>query len=295
MPKMLESRVFEFKVDYLETKDMAIGRFVSSRDISVGGHLWRVNCFPNGDGVDDNGKYVSVFLKLADKSKNVKAVFEASMVGKDGKPSRRQWALDVFPTDGENGDWGWKQFVERSHLLPEYVKDDGCFTIVCGITVLPGGDALDVPPSDMGAHLGRLLDSGDGSDVAFVVGGETFRAVLAARSPVFRAQLLGSMAEAAMPSITLHDVAPATFEIMLRFIYTDALPGDEELRDSPTEMLQDLLAMADLYALERLKILCARKLWDGLAVDTVAATLDCAEMFNCAELKNPSSRRKSIT
>jgi speckle-type POZ protein len=53
---MLESRVFEFKVDYLETKDMAIGRFVSSRDISVGGHLWRVNCFPNGDWVDDNGK-----------------------------------------------------------------------------------------------------------------------------------------------------------------------------------------------------------------------------------------------
>ena len=89
-----------------------------------------------------------------------------------------------------------------------------------------------------------------------------------------------------MPSITLHDVAPATFAIMLRFIYTDALPGDEELGDSPSEMLQDLLAMADLYALERLKILCAKKLWDGLAVDNVAANLASAEMFNCAELKN---------
>ncbi|OEL18147.1 BTB/POZ and MATH domain-containing protein 1 [Dichanthelium oligosanthes] len=141
----------------------------------------------------------------------------------------------------------------------------------------------------MGAHLGRLLDSGDGSDVSFVVDGETFpahRAVLAARSPVFKAQLLGSMAEAAMPSITLRDdIAAATFKIMLRFMYTDALPGDEELGDSPTEMLHDLLAKADLYALERLKILCARKLRDGLAVDTVAATLATAEMFNCPELK----------
>ncbi|CAO2207334.1 unnamed protein product [Urochloa humidicola] len=305
---MLESRFFDFKIDYMQTKDIAIGDFVSSDDISVGGHLWRVNFYPNGDEkkYNNNAEYASIFLKLADKSKNVRAVFEAFMMGKDGKPSSRsdeqnEALLHVFPTPGDNGDFGWKQFPKRSHLLPDYVMD-GCFTIMCRITVLPGpggDDPLDVPPSDMGAHLGRLLDSGDGSDVSFVVDGETFpahRAVLAARSPVFKAQLLGSMAEAAMPSITLHDVSPATFRIMVRFIYTDALPRDEELGDSPTEMLQDLLAMADLYALERLKILCARKLRDGLAVDTVAATLASAEMFNCAELKSrcfalPSSPR----
>ncbi|CAL5001034.1 unnamed protein product [Urochloa decumbens] len=290
---MLESRFFKFKLDYSQAKDMAIGAFVSSDDISVGGHVWRINYYPNWYSEDVNGEYSAIFLKLADKSKNVKAVFEAFMMGKDGKPCeppQRMRTINVFPTDG---DWGWKKFVERSHLLPDHVDTDGCFTIMCGITVLPGDvvdDALDVPPPDMGVHLGRLLDSGDGFDVSFVVDGETFpahRAVLAARSPVFKAQLLGSMAEAAMPySITLHDIAPATFRIMLRFIYTDALPGDEELGDSPTEMLQDLLAMADLYALERLKTLCARKLWDGLAVDTVAATLASAEMFNCAELKN---------
>ena len=241
-----------------------------------------------GSGWDDNSKYVSIFLKLEDKSKNVKAVFEASMMGKDGKPRRQRSSTIVFPTYHENGERGWR-LMERSQLVPAFVKADGCFTIVCRITVLPGGDALDVPQSDMGAHFGPLLDSGDGSDVSFLVGGETFRAhraVLATRSPVFKAQLLGSMADAAMPSITLHDVAPATFAIMLGFIYTDALPGDDELEDSPTEMLQDLIAMADLYALERLKILCAKRLWDSLAVDNVAATLASAEMFNCAELKN---------
>nr|CAB3483549.1 unnamed protein product [Digitaria exilis] len=32
---------------------------------------------------------------------------------------------------------------------------------------------------------------------------------------------------------------------MLQFMYTDALPGDEELGDSPSEMLLQLLAAAD--------------------------------------------------
>jgi speckle-type POZ protein len=54
----------------------------------------------------------------------------------------------------------------------------------------------------MGSHFGCLLDSAEGSDVSFLVGGEAFpahRAVLAARSPVFEAQLLGAIADAKMP------------------------------------------------------------------------------------------------
>jgi speckle-type POZ protein len=55
---------------------------------------------------------------------------------------------------------------------------------------------IPVLPSDIVKHLGTLLETTDGTDVAFAVDGETFhahRAVLAARSPVFRAVLLGSI------------------------------------------------------------------------------------------------------
>jgi speckle-type POZ protein len=167
---------------------------------------------------------------------------------------------------------------------------NGSFTIACGIKVMQN-DPLDVPPSDIGSHLGCLLDcscTSSGSDVSFIVDGEKFpahRAVLAARSPVFKAQLLGSMADANMPSITLHDIAPATFKVMLRFMYTDACPADAELGDSPDEMLQHLLAAADRFALDRLKLLCASKLWDNVSVDTVATALMWAETYNCPELK----------
>uniref|UniRef100_A0A0A9ERB7 BPM/SPOP BACK domain-containing protein n=1 Tax=Arundo donax TaxID=35708 RepID=A0A0A9ERB7_ARUDO len=69
-------------------------------------------------------------------------------------------------------------------------------------------------------------------------------------------------------------------------MYTDTLPGDDELGDSPYEVMWHLLAAADGYALGRLKLMCARKLWDDVSIDTVAATLACAEMYSCLELKN---------
>lgn len=148
-----------------------------------------------------------------------------------------------------------ERFMQRSQLELNYLVD-GCITIICGITILPDQDSISVPASDLGNHLGDLLHCTDGSDVSSSVGGKTFcahRAVLAARSPVFKAQLLGSMADAKMDRITLHDIQPATFQILLRFMYTDALPADKELdaksssASTTVDLLQHLLAAVEAH------------------------------------------------
>ncbi|CAL5005162.1 unnamed protein product [Urochloa decumbens] len=194
---------------------------------------------------------------------------------------------DAFSAGGHM--WrGWSQFIAVPHLEENNVKN-GRICLVCAI-MLVNDSSIPMPPSDLGDHLGALLDSADGTDVSFFIGGQTFQAhrtVLAARSLVFRAELLGSMAESTMSSITLQDIAPETFKLMLQFIYTDAFPEDHELGDPAMRIktLMLLLAAADRYALGRLKLLCAKRLWDNMALTSVAGTLAFADKHNCPELK----------
>ncbi|CAL5005186.1 unnamed protein product [Urochloa decumbens] len=287
---MWGSGFVEFKIDYAQTKHLAVGAFVSSEDFAAGGNLWRVSCYPRGSKIDSNNDYLSVYLELVSKSKsvNVKAIFDAFVMSRDGgipSASHSGRCVQVYPPETFKM-WGFPRFVKRSDLELLYVAN-GWITIACGVIVVQN-DPFTMPPSDIGKHLGDLLDCKIGTDVLFIVCGESFpahRAVLAARSPVFKAELFGSMEEATMTSITLQDIEPAAFKIMLRFMYTDALP-DNELRDCTIEMMQHLLAMADRYALDRLKHICAIKLWENVSVDTVASVLASAEAYNIPQLKS---------
>ncbi|KAF8653759.1 hypothetical protein HU200_061875 [Digitaria exilis] len=280
--RTIDSASHEFRIDYEQTKDMAKGDVIHSDAFSAGGHTWRLNCYPHGD---EDGNCLSVFVQLLTESISVNAIVEVFLLDKDGQPclQEQESHASCFQLFKSYNDAGWT-LISRSNIEKYYLKE-GHITLICAIMVIRDY-STHVPDSDIGKHLGMLLDSNDGVDVSFTIDSETFqahRAVLAARSPVFKAELLGSMAEATMSSITLHDITPATFRVMLRFMYTDTLP---DLGDSPTKTLQDLLAAADRYALDRLKLLCAQKLWDNISVDTVATTLACAEMYSCLELKN---------
>jgi speckle-type POZ protein len=104
--------------------------------------------------------------------------------------------MEVHNYPPADSDWGWPGLVLRRRVLKSLYLTNGSFIIV-GAVKVAHDNPIDVPPSDIGSHLGLLLDCTDGSDVSFVVDGVKFpahRAVLAARSPVFKAQLLGSMA-----------------------------------------------------------------------------------------------------
>jgi speckle-type POZ protein len=77
---------------------------------------------------------------------------------------------------------------------------------------------IPVPQSNMSQHIGHLLSSGKRTDITFEVDGEMFPAhkvVLAARSPVFRAQLFGPMKDKNMRCITIEDVEAPVFKVTL--------------------------------------------------------------------------------
>ncbi|BAT06317.1 BTB/POZ and MATH domain-containing protein 1 [Oryza sativa Japonica Group] len=280
---MVSSGFIEYKFDYQQIHKLAIGERLPATTISTGEHNAKIMCYPHGFGYG-NGEYISLFfVMLKQIDPKIKVIFEAFLIGKDGTPSSFHAKRTMQCWASQDGyDWfGWHRFVMRSDLE----SLDGMVTFICGLVVLrnddDGDDHVAVPPSNLGSQLAAMVGS--------AVGGETFhahRAVLAARSPVFRAELLGSMAEATMPCVTLRDIEPATFRALLHFVYTDVLQIEGSSSTSTTDLLQRLLAAADRFALERLKLMCAQKLWESVSVETVIATLCCAEMHSCPELKN---------
>ncbi|KAJ1295545.1 hypothetical protein BS78_01G232600 [Paspalum vaginatum] len=148
---------------------------------------------------------------------------------------------------------------------------------------------VSVPPSDLHQHLGGLLLTEKGADVVFDVGGQTFaahRCVLAARSPVFSAELFGTMMESDPAGVVhVQDMEAQVFKALLYFVYTDSLPKTEKADEEDDVMSQHLLVAADRYNLERVKLICQEKLCGFIDVGTVATILTLAEQHHCHGLK----------
>ncbi|KAI6674713.1 hypothetical protein NL676_002619 [Syzygium grande] len=291
---------------YSLSKGIGIGKYKASDTFTVGGYQWAIYFYPDGKSVEDNAAYVSLFIALASEGSDVRALFELTLLDQSGK--ERHKVHSHFGRTLESGPytlkyrgsmWGYKRFFKRSVLeTSDYLKDD-TLSVHCIVGVVrshtegPKIFSIPVPPSSIGQDFGKLLDSGKGADVSFEVDGEVFPAhklVLAARSPVFRAQLYGPMKDQNTKLIRVEDMEPSVFKALLHFIYFDSLPDLQELTGldskwASTLMSQHLLAAADRYGLDRLRLLCEANLCQDVAINTVATTLALAEQHHCFQLK----------
>lgn len=293
---------------YSLAKGMGVGRHIASENFTVGGYQWAIYFYPDGKNAEDNSLYVSVFIALASEGTDVRALFELTLVDQSGKGKNKvhshfDRALESGPyTLKYRGSmWGYKRFFRRAVLeTSDYLKDD-CLKLNCTVGVVvsaterPRLHSIPVPDSDLGLHFGKLLEKQEASDVTFVVDGEKFHAhklVLAARSPVFKAKFFGSSEQS--NEVVITDMEPMVFKAMLHYIYRDTLPDEEPTSpnssssssSSTTETLTErLLAVAHLYGLRRLRLLCESKLCRSITVNTVATTLALADSYHATDLK----------
>ncbi|KAK6937487.1 BTB/POZ domain [Dillenia turbinata] len=296
----------QFKITgYSLSKGIGIGKYIASDTFMVGGYAWAIYFYPDGKSVEDNASYVSLFIALASEGTDVRALFELTLLDQSGKERHKVHShfgrtLESGPyTLKYRGSMGYKRFFKRTALeTSDYLKDD-CLSVHCSVGVVrshtegPKIYSISVPPSNIGQHFGQLLESAKGTDVNFEVDGEIFAAhklVLAARSPVFRAQLFGPMKDQNTQHIKVEDMEAPVFKALLHFIYWDSLPDMEELTGLNTKwastlLSQHLLAAADRYALDRLRLLCEANLCEDVAINTVATTLALAEQHHCFQLK----------
>ncbi|XDV13454.1 hypothetical protein PO909_001855 [Leuciscus waleckii] len=164
-----------------------------------------------------------------------------------------------------------------------------------------------VPDCRLADELGGLWEHSRFTDCSLCVAGQEFqahKAILAARSPVFSAMFEHEMEESKkrksqenreeMPHqretkqmscplylknrVEINDVEAEVFKEMMFFIYTGKAPNLDKMAD-------DLLAAADKYALERLKVMCEDALCTSLSVENAAEILILADLHSADQLK----------
>ncbi|CAK7329213.1 unnamed protein product [Dovyalis caffra] len=270
------SHKFEIQ-GYSLAKGMGVGKHIASDNFTVGGYQWAIYFYPDGKNPEDNSAYVSVFIALASEGTDVRALFELTLVDQSGKGKHK--VHSHFDRSLESGPytlkyrgsmWGYKRFFRRVMLeTSDYLKDD-CLKINCTVGVVVSAtdcsrlNSIQVPESDIGAHFGMLLDN---------------------------------MEEEDEQEIVISDLEPKVFKAMLHFIYRDTLTEDVDMATPssspvsspvssvPETLTTKLLAAADRYGLDRLRLMCESHLCKDISVDSVASILALADSHHAIELK----------
>ncbi|GJN25567.1 hypothetical protein PR202_gb13412 [Eleusine coracana subsp. coracana] len=281
---------------YSHLKGLVRNEFYSSGTFAAAGHrCWSILFYPNGTEYTSDLDSVGIYLRLDQTyAVDVKARFKISLLDLAGQPNSSiiqasRWTHN-FTCGAKKG---FPQFAKKAAMEQCASYGNDSIRIRCDITVLnlkqtnneDGSTSkfIVVPPPDMQQHLGHLLLTGEGADLKLEVDGETFfahKSILAARSPVFRAELFGHMKENTEVSIGIEGIQAKVFKAFLHFIYNDSLP---EMQDGGEAMAmwQHLLVAADRYDLERLKLICQDQLCNYIDASSVGAILSLADLHIC--------------
>ncbi|CAN6324076.1 unnamed protein product [Urochloa humidicola] len=304
-------------VGYSVRAALGFSSSVRSGAFHAGGHTWALVCCFRWKQL----RSISLeLLSSADDARGDAVVVAMAGLRIDDPSGAGRWPPAVWRSHEAHtfhlpprGSTAWELAVPNAFQEARYVRDD-TFTVTCTVDVLEDSAPPETttsryvsapPPPSVSADLHGLLLEGTRwpPDVTFVVveGDDEIRAhklVLAARSPVFRAEFYGSMKERVKRTVRIHDMSASTFRAMLRFIYTDEMPikpkgvaSQDECRDRQVArrraaMARDLLVAADRYDIERLRLMCESILSESIDATTVMSTLVLVEgRYSCRQLE----------
>lgn len=247
---------------------------------------WRIEVYPMGD-TEENKNHLSLYLVLDSCNQTeVKVGFRFFIINAKGERYRSVNDADVddLGTFANGESWGKGQFVERVFLLDpanDLLPNDN-LTILCegsveGVRADISGHSTasrtEVAKCTLSQDFGSLFESQKFGDITISVGDKellVYKAILAARSPVFAAMF----AHKIQNQITVKDVDYEVLREMLIYIYSGKSPNIESQSDR-------LLAAADKYDLVGLKSMCEEVLCAKISVENAVDLLVLADS-SCA-------------
>jgi len=261
---------------------------------------WQLEMFPKGkEGLTE--RFIWIRLnRMRTGPANVTVTYKVDMDIIDSLGTKKKSLIRgafmgmVLATSGVGSVWG--DGIERANDLPGLIQD-GNLTIQCEVTIfrpekiLSGSEdsentdlSIDYQ-KQLGEHLGKILsDDKEFSDIEIQCKGQSFDchiAILAARSPVFKAMFQSNMKEKETQSVTMNDFKPNVVSEMRNFIYT----GTVSSHDAIGEIATDLLRAADQYQLDLLKNVCEDRLCSTVEVTNCVEYLVLGDMYQTLKLK----------
>ncbi|CAG7734320.1 unnamed protein product [Allacma fusca] len=136
--------------------------------------------------------------------------------------------------------------------------------------------------------LANGLRTGYLSDVTFILGETTIPAhklILSFASPVFDTMFNGSLPE--QDCVTVTDVCPDAFRVLLQHLYTSQYPIPEDLEQDPApEELINVLYAARKYDIPELEKKVSSHLEDLISLETFIPILEASLLYEQASLEN---------
>jgi hypothetical protein len=213
---------------------------------------------------------------------------------------------------GKLGIFGLKH---KELLQSEWVEDDA-LTVKVQLEVMEDSstwtrsvkEKVDVPPSTMSANLLSMLEEEKCTDTTFIVDGKHIKAhsqILSARSEFFERELNGGLQESVSKVVNIHDTDFATFEVLLRYLYTDDFDVveavikkkiTEEMSETSgisasripnlrTTILQSILSVSHRYQVQRLRLWCEQQLCEYICKEEVCSLLCQAHLYEAKQLE----------
>uniref|UniRef100_A0A672RUU3 Speckle-type POZ protein-like n=1 Tax=Sinocyclocheilus grahami TaxID=75366 RepID=A0A672RUU3_SINGR len=269
-----------------------MGEVIKSSTFSSGANdklKWCLRVNPKG--LDEESKdYLSLYLLLVSCPKSeVRAKFKFSILNAKGEETKAMESQRAYRFV-QGKDWGFKKFIRRDFLLDEAngLLPDDKLTLFCEVSVVQDSvnisgqntmNMVKVPDCRLADELGGLWEHSRFTDCSLCVAGQEFQAHKAILAEHFEIafgeheweKYLGNQVE-------INDVEAEVFKEMMFFIYTGKAPNLDKMAD-------DLLAAADKYALERLKVMCEDALCTSLSVENAAEILILADLHSADQLK----------
>lgn len=213
----------------------------------------------NPKGLDEESKdYLSLYLLLVSCNKSeVRAKFKFSILNAKREETKAMESQRAYRFV-QGKDWGFKKFIRRDFLLDEVngLLPDDKLTLYCEVSVVADSVNISgqnnaiqfkVPDCRLSDDLTQILDQKLFTDVILAANGQEFKAhkaILAARSSVFRAMFEHEMEEKKQNRVDINDMEQDVLREMLLYIYSDKAPQLEKMAD-------DLLAAADKVCVVR--------------------------------------------